>query len=196
MAGCPKSGNTFMKDVFKPHLTTTPIPYRGMPVPNNEDKEINIKEFLQDNIFNNCIQYLYSPHGTMIIPQMKKRLKELGYTKIYVVHLIRDGRNVVASFMNHSGYTDNPKLAAKQWVGFIDLKNKYEEDSLVIYYEDFISNMQETIDKICEFANIESFDAPIQAIKKENNTWDKLTKEQQELAFPILEKTLIDEGYK
>lgn len=199
VVGSPKSGNTFFGKIFRSNgIAVIPIAYRGyLSKEHSQPNKETMEGLINDNVANHSVVYFYSPHGTVILEEIQSRLKELGFDEQYVVHLVRDGRNVVASFLNHNGYSHSAAVNAERWCDFVKLKNKYIKDSLVLNYEYIVEDVQRAVNDLCDFANISKFEVPSGVIKPQNNTWDKLSPSQQKIAmdFPRFKHTLEAEGY-
>jgi len=73
------------------------------------------------------------------------------------VNMIRDGYDAVASYVNAGIYTDYEQ-AAKRWSVSIHLinkfKKKYPTAVLDVYYEKLVLDPRPSLEKICEFINL------------------------------------------
>lgn len=88
------------------------------------------------------------------------RLRQLGKIEsldLKNIHLVRDPRGVALSCMKHSNWS--PELAARLWLrrqaDILRISSKMETPSLLVYYEDLCSNVNETLQTIHRFANID-----------------------------------------
>ncbi len=88
------------------------------------------------------------------------RLRQLGKIKSLAlknIHLVRDPRGVALSCMKHSNWT--PELAAKLWLrrqsDILRISGAMGAPNLLVYYEDLCSDVNETLQKIHRFANID-----------------------------------------
>ena len=75
------------------------------------------------------------------------------------IHLIRDGRDVVSSYLKMGRY-NNIQEAADRWSKSIkksqELSKRTNQDQYYeLYYEEMVSNPKEEIKKLCSFLNIE-----------------------------------------
>jgi hypothetical protein len=74
------------------------------------------------------------------------------------IHLIRDGCDVVASYLRHNLYQDE-KTAAERWLSAIDaatqVGNRHPDIYLELRYESFVSQPAESVKTICNFLGIE-----------------------------------------
>lgn len=84
------------------------------------------------------------------------RIKKL-FPKAKFVHIIRDGVDVVNSYVN-SGIYDNYKDAALRWKGSVNaLKrfgDKYPSTYFEVYYESLVRNPEVEVCKLCDFIGI------------------------------------------
>ncbi|SEA76877.1 Sulfotransferase family protein [Thalassobacillus cyri] len=74
------------------------------------------------------------------------------------IHMIRDGRDVVSSYLD-AGLYDNASKASERWMNSIHTaklfgdkvgKDRYFE----VYYEDLVNKPEETLQGVCNFLNI------------------------------------------
>ena len=80
------------------------------------------------------------------------------FPKAQFIHLIRDGCDVISSYVEAHLY-NNIEAAAKRWCASIDLASnfvkKYPKSCLEIKYENLVTNPKLTVQKICNFLEIE-----------------------------------------
>jgi tetratricopeptide (TPR) repeat protein len=139
------------------------------------------------------------------------------------IHLIRDGRDVVSSYLNSTTYVNKVENACKRWLNHINKveqlgKIKNENNYLELYYEDFVSNPVQEMKRICNFLNITYHEEMLNYqenldklndtkmkqhsnLKKPINTnsigkWESnLTNEQKRVVKSMLNSDLIKWGY-
>ena len=81
------------------------------------------------------------------------------YPNAKYIHIIRDGRDVVSSYLKMGRY-DTVEEACQRWNNSINLakkfgSNKGERQYYEIRYENFVTNPKDEINKVCNFLNIE-----------------------------------------
>ncbi|NEO53883.1 MAG: sulfotransferase [Okeania sp. SIO3B5] len=81
-----------------------------------------------------------------------------GRVETYLIHLVRDGRAVVNSYFRKYPHRDMAKMAT-EWVEKTKLRNDFfekfnPERRIEIAYEQLASNPHQTVEKICNFVNI------------------------------------------
>jgi Sulfotransferase domain len=124
-------------------------------------------------------------------PEMKK-----------VVHLVRDGRDVMSSYhamLDNEGH-DIPMermishaegMYPCDWSRHCEewLKNPYQAEILRISYEDLINRTEQTLSRYCEFVGIEA-DADLIRETIQNSTFSKMQKKELEQGWGPLHKPL------
>jgi hypothetical protein len=96
------------------------------------------------------------------------------FPKAKFVHLLRDGVDVVASWINYSPYTDDLDGAAQKWKWSVRLARqflkKYPDKTIEVRYEDFVREPEMTMRTICSFldhpfsSSVLSEDEPLKAM--------------------------------
>ncbi|MGM0472462.1 MAG: sulfotransferase, partial [Bacillota bacterium] len=76
------------------------------------------------------------------------------------IHLVRNGKDVVSSYLNSTKYVNSVEGACARWNNHVskalEFKNSQDEDEyLEIYYEDLVTAPKQEIEKICQFIGIE-----------------------------------------
>ncbi|UGV40306.1 sulfotransferase [Methanococcoides orientis] len=84
---------------------------------------------------------------------------DLLYNDAKYIHIIRDGRDVVSSYLKMGRY-NNIKDACERWNDSINVATSFgrmkgSDKYIEIIYEDLVSNPKKEIIKICEFIGIE-----------------------------------------
>jgi len=76
------------------------------------------------------------------------------------INLIRDGRDVVSSYLKMGRYT-SIEDASRRWIQSIRLARKFgknkEKQYLEVRYENLVSNPSKEVKKMCNFLNINYF---------------------------------------
>lgn len=79
------------------------------------------------------------------------------YPNAKYIHIIRDGRDVVSSYLKMGRY-NNTEDACRRWNKSIELGRKFGVDKgnnyYEIRYEEFVTSPKEEIKKVCNFLNI------------------------------------------
>ena len=80
------------------------------------------------------------------------------FPKAQYVHIVRDGCDVVSSYVKAGIYTDL-KSAAGRWSDSIDIINRFKSVNssavLEVRYEELVSNTREVVISVCDFLKIE-----------------------------------------
>jgi hypothetical protein len=81
------------------------------------------------------------------------------YPQARFIHIIRDPRAVVNSLINSDLHRSNTYYAAIRWQrdvrAGLDLRTKYPNDVLEVFYEDLVRQPEKTLRPICTFLNVE-----------------------------------------
>jgi len=81
----------------------------------------------------------------------------LVFPKAQFIHIIRDGYDVIKSYLE-SGIYNNIELVAKRWLNSVKLASrfgsKYPKNYFEIHYEELVQKPEETVTKICKFLDI------------------------------------------
>ena len=176
MAGPPASGNKWLRNLMK--KVTNVIEIHSLT--GCEEQENKCK-FTDDG-------YYFAPHGQIILNSIPKDVK--------IFHLIRDGCNSCASYIK-GGQT--PKDAAEMWNEFVKLIKKYPGP--IYHYEDFVNDYDNTMRRFIEESGL---NCPVpeeprtldEVKASEHNKWTDLTKEQQDIIYPIIKESLKEMNYK
>jgi hypothetical protein len=80
------------------------------------------------------------------------------FPRAQFIHIVRDGCDVVSSYMKAGIYKDL-ESAASRWRDSIDIINRFKATNssavLEIHYEELVSNTREVVRSVCEFLNVE-----------------------------------------
>jgi hypothetical protein len=163
VCGAPRSGTTLMISVLGSHDDIIAIPYETWLFVNKRPQ----RWFKRDDL--NRKFSLFLLHAIMISLKIKKHHKRwcektpdnvlhLGYIfdlfkrKIKVIHIIRDGRDVVLSHHSKLGTFMTPQ----KWTRYVTEGLKFKEDPnvLTIHYENLILDFDHTMRSVSEFLNI------------------------------------------
>ena len=133
--------------------------------------EQKVRQFLkQDQVFNPyCFMFSRLDQKSVIIDASKasqwinNRLKAQEFRSetidAYLIHLVRDGRAVVNSYLRKYPHWDMKKISQK-WLTKTKLRTaffeKFNPDKKIqIAYEQLATNPHQTIEKLCNFVNID-----------------------------------------
>ncbi len=161
--GCGHSGNTIINKILSNHKNIYGVDY---------ETEIFLKRsnmiltFLND--FNKKRKYFNKKWFCEKTPKHVHHINKLYlFTKNpKIIIMIRDGRDVVASL--NKRYNDFNKSVSR-WIDNNNewLKNIHKEDFHILKYEDFISNPELELKKICNYIG-EEYDENMLNYKKES----------------------------
>lgn len=180
--------------------------------------------FLIDQIYRTYLKQ-HKPEATIWgdkTPYNTLRLKWIDrvFPRAQYIHLLRDGRDVVASYMK-SGLILNLDDACVRWLQSVAAARKLEkrvgmDRILTVKYEDLVQDAGNLVPIICQFLNIEfsptmlenskvhlgdDFLSHLQNVKHPMNTqsigkWKKdLTAEQQIRMLKLIKRRLLQVGY-
>jgi hypothetical protein len=95
-------------------------------------------------------------------------LLSLAFPNCRYVNLIRDGRDVVLSYLHYSIYR-TVKHAAWRWNKSLDMTEKFRDriDILDIRYEDLVRDPPAEIKRVCAFLQIDYVDNMLETIEKD-----------------------------
>lgn len=93
---------------------------------------------------------------------------------VRMIHVVRDGRDVVSS--HHPNAAETYYVSPQRWVADVRAGLEQKERTLLVRYEDLVSDSEGTLQKICEFIG-EAFDARMlnfeqHSTVKENKAWE------------------------
>lgn len=100
--------------------------------------------------------------------------------KVKVIHIVRDGRNVVTS--KHPSIKDQYWVSFERWVNDVSNGLKFSDNPnvLLVKYEDLVNQFHETIKSILDFLDLELanevYDYANHTTVKYNNAWDSKVK--------------------
>ena len=93
------------------------------------------------------------------------------YPDAQVIHIVRDGRDVAASFHRATFGPKTPLHAAERWVDYLDQMEQMQatmaaEKFLLVSYEDLLAGPEEVLTRICSFLG-QDYDATMLEFYKE-----------------------------
>ncbi|MBM7623039.1 sulfotransferase [Sporohalobacter salinus] len=128
-----------------------------------EQKERTLAKII-DTIYNNFLQHNFSqakiwgdktPLNTLNIELIDEVFPDAKY-----IHLIRNGKDVVSSYLNSTKYVNSVERACARWnkhvskgLEFKESQNK--DEYLEVYYEDLVTNPSQEVEKICNLIGVE-----------------------------------------
>ncbi len=116
------------------------------------------------------------------------------YPNAQFIHIIRDGRDVVKSYMNASFWKHGIKEAAIDWMEAVDsgiaLRNLPNNRYFEIRYEDLVNNPEIEIPKICSFLNIQFDETMLTPYRVADTLGDSSKDYHTNLAKPISNKSV------
>jgi hypothetical protein len=165
ICGAPRSGTTLLISILDSHRDIISIPYETWLFVNKRPQ----RWFRKTSWNNRFMMFLFNsllitqpikrhhkrwcektPDNVLcldfIIPFFKRKLK--------VIHIIRDGRDVVLSHHSELGHFMTPA----KWVKFVreGLRHKNDPVVLTIRYEDIILDFDKTMSQVAAFLEIEN----------------------------------------
>jgi len=172
--GCPRSGTTLLRLILDshPHISCGPESRFLIDLADIGARHgARLERFGVDKEqwYEKIAQFFHAFHMTYAEPRGKQRWAEKTpkYTRhlalvnhlfpdCQLVHMIRNGRDVVSSYHQRWGYLSAVKTATYRWRKFVTLgrdfgktlpKDRYYE----LRYEDLVSNMEMTLRGLFEF---------------------------------------------
>lgn len=99
-----------------------------------------------------------TPYHAFYLSQIKAVFRDAK-----IIHLVRDGRDVAASYKEIWFGPTSAASAAALWRKYINIFQEFKrtakpDDYLEIKYEDMVANPQESVDRISRFLNEDSYD--------------------------------------
>jgi hypothetical protein len=165
VCGAPRSGTTLLISILDSHKDIISIPYETWLFVNKRPK----RWFSSESWNNRFLLFLFktllvtqpikphhkrwcekTPDNVLFIDFIFKLFKR----KVKVIHIIRDGRDVVMSHHSKLGHFMTPA----KWVKYVTAGLKFKDDPLVltVRYEDIILDFNSTMSKVAEFLKIEN----------------------------------------
>jgi hypothetical protein len=152
--GCGHSGTTILNKIIGNHKDIYGIPNETYLFMKKNNDIINILTNFNNNKIKLNKKYVCekTPNHVYHINKMYHYTKN---PKIIVI--TRDGRDVISSLKKRFG---NLEFSVNRWINDNNewLNNPNKNDFYILKYEDFISNKNEALLKICNFLEIEYYD--------------------------------------
>lgn len=119
------------------------------------------------------------------------------FPKAQFIHIIRDGCDVVASYLQAGIYVNIVK-AAERWVSSIESARKFisfhPENCLEIRYEELVDNPQKSVEGLCHFLKID-FQAQMLTINETiNSMGDVAVRAHHQQIYQPISKSSIGKG--
>lgn len=155
IGGCGRSGTTLLLSILSAHPNIYAIPYETWsfwPTKTITEFRLLIKEFESElekhQIPSTCKRWCEKTPKNI---QVFDRLLECFESCIRLIHIVRDGRDVITSVHPH----DPSKfwVSVERWIWDVKTGLKYEDNPyvLTVRYEDLVLNFEPTIGKVCDF---------------------------------------------
>jgi len=161
IGGCPRSGTTLLLSILSAHPSIYAVPYEMWSFWETETPD----DFraLIDNFLDELSELEIPEYCERICEKTPKnvhvfdRLVECFHPRPRLIHIIRDGRDVVTSI--HPNDPTRYWVPVWQWVYDVSVGLRLEAspDLLTIRYEDIVFGFDSTMSKVCEFLG-EPFD--------------------------------------
>ena len=136
-----------------------------------EDDIVYLKRYLEDKSLSGIIKYLYELHGQKYYSQTKLWGDKTPMLVYYIeelqrvfpdakyIYMIRDGRDVVSSFLTHQLFFNIGKLS-KRWLYSLKVLDKLKkrlnpEQILIVKYEDLVQDPERVVQQVCLFLKLE-----------------------------------------
>ncbi|TYP95628.1 Sulfotransferase family protein [Fodinibius salinus] len=111
-----------------------------------------------------------TPLNAMYVYELKKM-----FPKAQFVHIIRDGIDVVNSYVK-AGLYEDLDMAALRWkqsVKYLQkFGNKYPKDYYELTYESMVSNPEQTVERVCHFLGIDFMSEKIAKFNQQGDLGD------------------------
>jgi hypothetical protein len=112
-----------------------------------------------DRLFASHCARVGKPRWVNKTPRLLLRLDLLGklYPNARCIHIVRDGRDVAASFRTLSWGPKNIAAAARRWKSRLSGRNRVDTGRLQymeLHYEDLIRSPEETLDRVLQFVGL------------------------------------------
>lgn len=174
IGGCGRSGTTLLLSVLgaHPHILAFPEElYAFYPKPFRLSKLLDaVNQYGSDRSWQRWCEK--TPKNVRVF----RDLQYLFQDRIKIIHMVRDGRDVVTS--HHPNDSSLYYVAPERWVSDVRCGLTFEGSSLLVRYEDLVKDPELEIKRICEYIN-EDYDARMLAHERfstvqENKAWDGL----------------------
>lgn len=140
--------------------------------------------------------YIWMPHGMMAMKSIIN-LSKNPLVNLKIIHLIRDGRNVAASYL--ALRVKDATTAGNNWKKFVEcgIEYRYLPNYHEVKYEDLRNNHENTLRKILEFCEI-PFHKNILKIRigEEKSKFEQLDNKQQQDIMEVIKKLLKELNYE
>ncbi|MDX1617388.1 MAG: sulfotransferase [Balneolaceae bacterium] len=127
-----------------------------------------------------------SPFNTLRLEWVRKVFPSARY-----VHIIRDGRDVVSSFLK-SGLMDDINRACRRWNMALDESERHAKRSgtavLTLYYEQLVKEPEEQVKRTCRFLDIDFVETMLN--EKEVYLGDEHLDHLKNVTNPITDKSI------
>ncbi len=159
--GSPRSGTTLLLSILSVLPTVFAIPKQTYAFDKWEVKKNKNYPRRIDRLYREFIIRKIPKTAVRWIEKTPKHVQSLDKIldyfdqKVRIIHIIRDGRDVITS--KHPAYLDRRKywVSVERWMGDVkfalELTKKNPEIIYAVKYEDIICNFKEEIEKICGF---------------------------------------------
>ena len=168
IGGCGRSGTTLLLSVLSAHPSILAIPNEtNVFCPTAYTKRMDFRAPLEIDGLREILKSTEAKAGaTRWCEKTPKnilffgRILEAFDDDVKLIHVVRDGRDVVAS--RHPERPASSWVTMERWIQDVRAGSRFEHHPqvLVVRYEDLILRFRETVDKICDFID-EPVDAKI-----------------------------------
>jgi hypothetical protein len=175
IGGCGRSGTTLLLSILSSHPSIYAIP--------NEVYAFYPKPFRLQRLLHILSQLDEQPSPLRWCEKTPKNVRVFGdilsvfNDNVRLIHIVRDGRDVVTSV--HPYHPGRYWVSTERWVADMTAGLKYEENALLVRYEDLILDTEKTLRRICEYVE-EPFDPcmldfQVHTSVRQNVAWERGT---------------------
>lgn len=184
IGGCARSGTTLLLSILSAHpeiaavpietRTLCPTAYDARPRRNAPFEFAKLAGHLDALMTEKCRVWCEkTPRNVLFFSRL---LRTLG-TEARMIHLVRDGRDVVCS--KHPDKPDEFWVSPQRWITDVNagLRLEGHRQVLAVRYEDLVLQTQRTLNEICRFVGLafvpELMEYPDHAKLRRCNAWSK-----------------------
>jgi hypothetical protein len=149
VGGCGRSGTTLLLSVLGAHSNVYAISdeiYPFYPFPFRLTKLLRELQGGVNRDFGRWCEK--TPKNVRAFGQILEVFEE----KMKIVHMVRDGRDVVTS--HHPNHEERYWVTPERWVADVQAGLEFRDQVYLLKYEDLVSNPEVTIRSLCEFLEL------------------------------------------